>query len=426
MTRTQSNLTQLRANRKQLLAALQRVGRVITRNSVKPILQCIRLEVSDGMLRLSATDLDVSLTTLVEAEGELSPCLVSGAELTRRVKAGKDDICSLGLNKRQGTLTLNGGTVEHRLNTLELAEFPVVPDRSVGSQLSIRGQGLRSALTITLAGTAREMTRYAIGAVLLEADGRGARLVATDGRRMAIVDLNPLEQEFTGQVLLPKKLASLVTKLINRKDNDYIRVAVEPKVDDKGNKLPAKLFVAGRDWLLTSEQHEGNFPVYRDVVPVSASQFVVDRLALLDTLEEVAIATDEEPRGVQVDLRPRSVKLSAKAPQVGESSGTVKARFQGGGDPRIITAFNPAFLRDALTTLSSDQVIIDVGQNRPDRTGDRVCGKPAIIHSATSQAVRWVVMPVSTGLKASPETLGSNYEADEESGAPTGSASQAA
>ncbi len=405
-------------DRKRLLTALQRVGRIIPNQRFKPILQGVRLEASDGVLHLSATDLDVSLTTFVEVEGGLPPCLVSCPELTQRVKAAKDDWCSIRLDRKGKTLTINGGTVDHTIYTLDLAEFPVIPARSEGTHVALPGQGLKSALGTALVGMAHEPTRYAINGVLLDSDPDGVRLVSTDGRRMVVVDLAPLEREFTGQVILPARFASLITKLLDPKADDYARLSVLTLTNDKGNKLPAKLFAAGRDWLLTSLEREGHFPKYTDVVPVSASQFAIDRQALLDTLDEVAVATNEESRGVQLDLRPRSLVLTAHAPQVGESTGTVRVKFLGGGNSRIITGFNPGLLRDALKTLSGDEVIIDVGQNLPSRSSDKVLGKPALLYSAASKAaclpvgrVRWLIMPVNTGLAASPETLGSNFEA---------------
>ncbi len=426
MTTVRTKSVPLFADRKALLNALERVGRVVPNSGSKPILQGVRVEAADGTLRLTATDLDVSLTTLVEVDGELPACLVSCQELTRRFKASKADVCSIGLTAKGGKLILNGGSVDHRLCTMDLAEFPVVPDHSQGTHLTLGSQELRSALTTTLVGTARESTRYAINGVLIESDDQGARLVATDGRRLAIVTLAPLEQEFSGEAILPARFATLITKLIDRKCEDHIRLSIHQHPEEDGQKQPSDVYVAGRDWLLTSQELEGHFSVWRDVVPESHSRFLVDRQALLDTLDEVAVATNEEARGVRVDLRPRSVKLSAQAPGLGESSGTVRARFEGGGDSRIITGFNPDLLRDALKTLSGERVVIDVGQNMPNLDTNTVRGKPVLIYSATSQAVRWVIMPINTGLKPSLDTLGSNFEGDEEAAPPNPLSVQAA
>jgi len=173
------------------------------------------------------------------------------------------------------------------------------------------------------------------------------------------------------------------------------------------------VFVTGRDWLLKSAELDGHFPVYRDVIPESQSKSVADREDLVETLTEVAMATNEEARGVRVDLTPDSVRLTARAPELGESSGAVEAVFAGGGDDRIVTEFNPPFLLDALKTLSGDRVVIDVGQNMLDRTSNTVRSRPALLYAADSQRVRWVIMPINTGLEPSRETLGSNFEGEE-------------
>ncbi len=86
--------------RKALLAALDRVRAVVPARFSKPILTGIRLDASDGWLHLAATDGEIKLFTQVEAEGHLPPCVVSCAELVRRVKASKGDACTLALRAR--------------------------------------------------------------------------------------------------------------------------------------------------------------------------------------------------------------------------------------------------------------------------------------------------------------------------------------
>jgi hypothetical protein len=78
----------LHVDRKKFLTALTRIGWVTPNHTYKPVLQGVRLEASDGKLRLSATDAEVSLSTTFDAEGDLPRCLVSCPELTKRLKAG--------------------------------------------------------------------------------------------------------------------------------------------------------------------------------------------------------------------------------------------------------------------------------------------------------------------------------------------------
>ena len=131
------------------------------------------------------------------------------------------------------------------------------------------------------------------------------------------------------------------------------------------------------------------------------------------TLTAVAASTDIEHKSIRLDLSSDSVRLSAGGFEAGESSGQVAAEFIGGGDGRIVTAFNPSFLLDAFKSLPDDRVVIDVDQNHPDKLHNKVSGRPILIYGQDSLVIRWVIMNVSLGLDASRETLGSNYTGDE-------------
>ena len=99
-TATVSHASQVTVDRKQFLAALDRVRAVVPARCPKPILTGVRLESADGMLQLSATDGEIKLFTQIEAEGHLPGCVVSCTELVRRVKASKGDACTLAVRTR--------------------------------------------------------------------------------------------------------------------------------------------------------------------------------------------------------------------------------------------------------------------------------------------------------------------------------------
>ena len=86
----------------------------------------------------------------------------------------------------------------------------------------------------------------------------------------------------------------------------------------------------------------------------------------------------------------------------------MRLEFLGGGDATIRTAFNPVYLLDALRTLDSDTVVIDVGQNGYG-SDHKVFSKPAMIYDRYNAIARWVLMPINAGLEATLENLGSNY-----------------
>jgi DNA polymerase III sliding clamp (beta) subunit (PCNA family) len=102
---------------------------------------------------------------------------------------------------------------------------------------------------------------------------------------------------------------------------------------------------------------------------------------------------------VRLDLTADRVGLSAHASGIGASEATVPAKFIGGGDAEIHTAFNPAYVLDALKTLGNNELIIDVQQNGLGCDGT-VFSKPALIYARHDPSVRWLLMPISAGLEA--------------------------
>lgn len=412
---TVTHTTAVELSRTALATLLDRAKHVVPARCPKPILTCVHLEVTDGFLRVQATDLELSLFAQTPADGSMPACVVPLAELICRIKASKHATCSLSLSDDGEHLRINGGRVEHALQTLDPAEFPVVPSQMAGDSIEIDAAELVHAIKIASHAVAKEVTRYAINAILLESNDKGSRLVATDGRRLVMVELRNAG-ELDDKAMMPHRFCRLIEKLTAR-DTDFVAMAVHREKTDKGDTLPGRIFVAGPDWVLSTFECEGHFPIYRDVVPRSRSRFAIDRKLLIQTVSEVSLAATLERQMVRLDLNPNELVLSAAAPGVGRSEATLPAEFLGGGDAIIHTAFNPAFLLDAIKTLDSNTIVIDVDQNGYGSTGS-VFSKPALVYDRHDPAIRWVLMPVTVGFEVTRENLGSNYPAhlDEEQG----------
>ncbi len=395
-------------DRKGLLSVLERAQAVVATRSCKPILTGVRLSGRAGRLAVQATDGEVALHAELTVEGLLPPVVVPCGELIRRLRASKDPHTVLSVRGRPPRLIVNGGRVEHALYTFPLDDFPPVPERWQGEKVVVAAEELHRALSVTSCAMARDTTRYAINGVLLESDEQGCRVVATDGHRLVTVELTQVDVRFKGQAILPARLVKLVEKLTADEDVPLV-LAVQGHTTDKGDKLPADLFVAGPRWLVACQEVDGRFPVYRDVVPASASRFAVDRRLLAETLRQVMLATGDCSRAVAVSLRPRSLELSASSAESGSASAKLPARFLGGGDSVIHTGFNPEFLLEALRTLPDKRVIVDLAQNGYAKVDGSVVGRPALLYGEDHPGPHWVLMPITMGFAATRDYLGSNF-----------------
>lgn len=403
MTRT--TRTGVHVDRRMLTNTLQKIVNVMPRASTKPVLQCVRMEAKGGFMWLAATNLETSLVLTSPVSGELPRCLVPCRDLLQRIKSSKSPDCEIWQDG--DGLGVNGGKVEHRLPLLELKEFPPIPLQPTGKSAILPGGEFRKAMTVALMGVARENTRYAINGVLLEVR-EGARLVATDGRRLVVHELGiPAEHDGDMLVILPSPTCQLIRKLIDSDDRDPIRIYIYERTKEDGSRGQSDLHIVGPGWVLHSKEVEGNFPVWRDVLPKGGSRFMLDRQDLLAAVQEVSLACGSYNRGIGLRLAAPHSTVSARC-EGRESSGQIRTRFLGGGDNVIITGFDPAFLADALRTIDGQHVTFEVKQNTLSTQG-KVCHCPPVISGLGSRRVRWVVMPVSTGVEPSRESLGSSY-----------------
>jgi DNA polymerase-3 subunit beta len=355
----------------------------------------VRLHAQNGRLVLAASDLDVSIVTRIAASDDLPPCVVPCQELNRRIKAGKAPDCTLQLDSQDGVLIVNGGRVEHTLCTLPVDEFPPVPGDAPGETICVRTDELKAALGTVLAAVARDPSRYAIDGALLEADDAGVRFVATDGRRMVIVELEQFETGFRGSVILARQLITLTRRLADAKHDDIIALHIASQSDKGDEAQPARIAVTGSEWTLSGLAHEGAFPHYRDVLPQSGKRFVVDRDLLLATLDEVALATDLDRKGVVLELAAEQIGLSAYSAGNGSASGTVPVLATPASSRKIRTAFDARLLGDAVKSLKCSHLVIDVSPNQRSKTRSAIMQRPALFYAEDASNVRWVIMPVN-------------------------------
>jgi DNA polymerase-3 subunit beta len=312
-TQTATMATAITVNRADLICGLDRIKQVVPARCVKPILTCVQIESANGLLTLRATDIETSAVVQIPTDGELPVCVVSYAELIRRLKASKCSSCSLHVDDDR--LIVNGGRVEHALVTSDVGDFPVVPDTAIGDTIEVNAAEFCHAVKVASVAVAREPSRYAINGILLESNDSGTRLVATDGRRLVMVELRDAGQ-LDDQLILPARFCRLIEKFTG-KDTDYLVLSTQREHNDKGEPLPARLFAAGPDWLLSAQELEAQFPFYRDVVPKTGSRLAVDGGVFRETLSEVALATSDDSRMVRLDLTSDHVGLSAHSSGIG-------------------------------------------------------------------------------------------------------------
>lgn len=360
----------LTVNRAALQDALILANSVVPSRTPKPVLGCVLLRVN-GKLSVSATDLDRRIRCEVDLVDVQQPgeIAVSAEKLTAIVRASDADTMNLELVG--DTLHVRTADSHYKLNTESANGFPVDRVAEDGADTLIVPFGvLANLLRRTEFCAARESTRYAFNAVLLEANDTTLRCVATDGRRLALASWN-IEKVY-------KPISALIAA-------PAVKTLLSTDVDS-GSPVTISLsggcaMFAVEHIRLTTALVEGTFPPYDDVIPKDCDKFAtLGREVIEGALKRAQLMTTEDSTGVRFEFTSSGVVLSSRSPSEGEATVTVACPYKGAD---IEIGLNPQFLLDAVKVMETDDVTL--GMTAPSR--------PALLKSGDDFKV--VVMPVN-------------------------------
>lgn len=363
-------------DRAALLDAVTLVGGVVVSRTPTPVLLCIRLSAKDGELTLAATDLEVGLRLSVDQvevqdEGE---ALLPADKLAQIVRASDDP--TLTIETDDHTVHIRGADSHFKVYGYDPKEAPEIRDfDNVTVDCEIDSTELHRLINRTLFAAAAEHSRYAINGVLFDRDGKKIRMVATDGRRLALASGECQSNEGKSSCIIPTKALNLVNKLIADEDVS-VRIAVEES---------QALFSIGEGSnaaVLSTNLVEGAFPPFEDVIPRDLDKKVAfDPQSLSSAIRRAALLTNEESKGVRLTFDKEQLTLTSRAPEMGEAEIHLDLNNYE-GDP-VEIGFNPGFITDALKVVDSKDVVFEL----------KASNKPGVIRIGND--FTYVVMPVN-------------------------------
>lgn len=330
-------------SRDSLLKPLQSVIGVVERRQTMAVLSNVLLVAKDGVLSVTATDLEVELVATqaidkIDAPGEIT---LSGRKLLD-ICRNLPDTATVNLSLKGDRVTVQSGRSKFVLAALPAAEFPLVENIKADREVVVSQAGLRRLLDRTQFSMAQQDVRYYLNGLLLETGKQRLRAVATDGHRLALSDVSVEGNEGAGQVIVPRKGVQELQRLLDG-DGD-VRIVLSAnhiRVEVGGIRLTSKLI-------------DGRFPDYDRVIPEAGRNVITaDREALRHSLQRAAILSNEKFRGVRLELSKNSIRVQANNPDQEEAEDVVEVEYA--GDAMEI-GFNVNYLVDALAAIESEQV----------------------------------------------------------------------
>jgi DNA polymerase-3 subunit beta len=335
---------ELVVRKNELLRELQLFQGIVERKNTIPILANVLVEAADGNLDMLATDLEVALRSRCPATVAKPGALTLPAKkLYEIVKALPET--DVRLEQDKSGVRIAAERFDSRLQTLPKDDFPALPAVG-GSRTSLPRAALRQMVSKTQFAITGEDTRFFLnGAKLLLRPG-SLTLVATDGHRLALVDVqHKLDVSSEVGVILPKKTLLEVGKLVTEGDADVVFAQGE-------NHLFFE--VDGRT--LISRMIDGQFPAFERVIPKGNDKVIeFDRERLTSAVKRVALLSNERSRAVKLEVTKGKVQVTSSSSEFGEAREQLPVDFSG---PDLAISFNAQYVLDFLNVVETDVVSI--------------------------------------------------------------------
>jgi DNA polymerase-3 subunit beta len=342
--------------RESLLTACQLVSAAVAARTTKPILSNVKATAADDGLTLVAYDTEVGIRYELRGilVGRPGSAILPIAQLSQILRESADDDISLDADDN-GT-KVKAGTSRFEMPGYPVDEFPDIPAFDDGGRYHEISAGvLRTMIRRTAFAVDKKDTaaRFALTGVLWEADGKVARLVATDSKRLALCEgaaavYGPPETT-KGSHLVPAKTMALLERNLTD-DGELVRVGLRPN---------EALFQTERSMIYT-RLVEGRYPPYRDIIGQTRKGATV-KIPLpvgpfLSRVRQAAIMTDDESKRVDMTFGPGKVRMEARGAETGSSQ--VELPLEDYGGPEVKIAFDPQYLVEFLRALENEPTVV--------------------------------------------------------------------
>jgi DNA polymerase-3 subunit beta len=367
-----------------LAKGLSIVSRAVAARSTLPVLGNILLATDDSRLKLSATNLEISITCWIGAKVEEDGATtVPARTFVDLVNALPQDRVDMELAIKTQTLNVMCGRFANNVKGVDAQEFPIIPIPDEHNSIHIAPDVLRKMIEQVVFAAATDEARPILTGVLAKFSGKSLTFAAADGFRLSVrtaqledgVD-EPLE------VIIPARALAELGRILGDQ-TDPISMTVTPQ------RSQILFHLSNID--LVSQLIDGKFPDYNAIVPKStATKTVVDTGLLLKACKAANVFAREAANIAKVNIKPGDqltpghITIGAQSAETGDNAGELDASIDG---TPIEIAFNVKYLIDVLNVVGTDRISLE--------TVDP--SKPGLIRPIGDDTFTHVIMPMHIG-----------------------------
>jgi len=355
----------------QLVKGLGLVSRAVASRPQLPVLANVLIEAKKDGLVLSATDLEIGITTRVPAkvsvEGRVSVPARMVVDYVSSLSPGKIE-CFL----EKEALVLVARGFRGKVQTIAAEEFPSLPAMGEGPVAFIKHEDYVKGVESVSYAAAKDALRPVLTGVLLEWKKGRVKMVATDGFRLSVRELPATGEGWTKPLLVPSRAVMEVLKFEEEGELEMI-------LYEKSSQVA---FRRGGD-VIVSQLLSGNYPEYGKIIPSEwESEVKMKREELLIALRSVHIFARENSNVTRWRVAGEGVELSSQSPEKGEAKAEVAGELVGEGGE---IAFNAKFVLDYLQSSSAEMVSLSMSGALA----------PGAFRESENKEYLYIVMPIN-------------------------------
>ena len=365
-----------------LSRGLSIVGRAVASRSNLPVLQNVKISTEDNMLVLSATNLDIAITTRigaqVEEEGEVT---IPARLLTDFVNSLPDDRIDIKTETDPLMVGLTCQRFEANINGTDSEEFPPIPTVDEGATIKMDPQVLRETIAHVAFAAATEDSRPVLTGIKVEVKADDFTFAAADGFRLAVYEgklTEPLPEDM--EFIIPAKSMQEVGRLIGN-DGTEVEFTITPT----GTHA---LFNIGTVEIV-SQLMPGSFPNFRSLIPEeNRSSVVVKQEDFMRAVRSAAIFARDGSGIVSLQILDGEdgarISISSRAEEMGDNQSEIDGSVEGEVDEESRIAFNNKYLSEVLDVLGDGEIAFEMS----------TASSPGVVRSVDKDGYTHVVMPM--------------------------------
>jgi len=337
-------------SKSKLSNCLQSILQVVPTKSTLPILTNVLVEALDNKLKISATDLDISITGNLECKVSKKGSAVLPAKILFEIikELPESEISIESINSRVEIKIPNGS---YKIASVSSDDFPKLPAVNTKKEIKIGTEDLVKMIKKTTFACSTDETRPALNGVLWQTEGERMQMVATDGHRLAKMSVvNTKLKGLSEDIIIPPKVLNLIPRFTDGTNGEVGVIFGE-------NNIIFNL----ENTVLTSRLIEGPYPNFEQVIPSeSDKKMVVSKGELGGAVRRVSILSNALTHQVKFAIQGSKLTLSTSNADVGgEGKEVIECDFQG---DNIEIGYNANYVLEILQKIDSDDVIFELSQ----------------------------------------------------------------